>query len=93
MFTETMSEHSKYYVDKWGNSTLVESYRSRGACESDASVRPGESHEHGTVFWTCEEHVETYEEWVYNPGPTHFVQYLTFKDGCLKIIRLGGYGG
>ena len=38
-----------------------------------------------------EELVEV-EEWVYNFGSLQFVRYLTFENGILVNIELGGYG-
>lgn len=32
------------------------------------------------------------EQWTYNPGPTQFVRYLTFREGTLVEIEEGGYG-
>lgn len=32
------------------------------------------------------------EEWVYNLGSLQFVRYLTFENGILVNIELGGYG-
>jgi len=32
------------------------------------------------------------EEWVYNWGSLQFVRYLTFENGILVHIELGGYG-
>lgn len=32
------------------------------------------------------------EEWVYDFGPSRFVQYLTFEGGRLIAIRAGEYG-
>ena len=34
----------------------------------------------------------TYEEWIYNLGPTHFIQFLTFKNGKLVKTAQGSYG-
>jgi hypothetical protein len=38
-----------------------------------------------------EEFVEI-EEWIYNPGPTKFIRYLTFENGILVDIETGDYG-
>jgi len=38
-----------------------------------------------------EEFVEI-EEWIYNPGPTRFIRYLTFENGILVDIETGDYG-
>jgi hypothetical protein len=32
------------------------------------------------------------EQWIYNFGPTEFVYYLTFVNGTLEQIEVGGYG-
>jgi len=32
------------------------------------------------------------EQWIYNFGPTEFVYYLTFVNGELERIEVGGYG-
>jgi hypothetical protein len=32
------------------------------------------------------------EVWIYNFGPNTFVRYLTFVDGRLRRIQVGGYG-
>jgi hypothetical protein len=32
------------------------------------------------------------EQWIYNFGPTEFVYYLTFANGTLERIEVGGYG-
>jgi len=32
------------------------------------------------------------ERWIYNFGPTEFVYYLTFVNGELERIEVGGYG-
>jgi hypothetical protein len=32
------------------------------------------------------------EEWIYNLGSLQFVRYLTFENGILVNIELGGYG-
>jgi len=32
------------------------------------------------------------EQWIYNFGPTEFVYYLTFVNGTLERIEVGGYG-
>ncbi len=34
----------------------------------------------------------TIEEWTYNLGPNRFVRILTFRNGKLTDIRIGGYG-
>jgi hypothetical protein len=30
--------------------------------------------------------------WFYNFGPTEFVYYVTFTDGVVERIQMGGYG-
>jgi flagellar basal body-associated protein FliL len=32
------------------------------------------------------------EQWIYNFGPSEFVYYLTFVNGTLERIEVGGYG-
>ncbi|MHB8109886.1 MAG: DUF2845 domain-containing protein [Syntrophorhabdaceae bacterium] len=32
------------------------------------------------------------EEWTYNLGPSRFMYYLTFENGFLSRIDIGGYG-
>jgi hypothetical protein len=32
------------------------------------------------------------DEWVYNPGPSSFMTYLTFTNGVLTNIKSGEYG-
>jgi hypothetical protein len=38
-----------------------------------------------------EDYVEI-EEWIYNPGPTGLLRFLTFENGRLIHIEFGGYG-
>ncbi|UCF89975.1 MAG: DUF2845 domain-containing protein [Desulfobacterales bacterium] len=33
-----------------------------------------------------------FEQWTYNFGPTEFFYYLTFAEGSLEKIEVGGYG-
>src|SRR6185369_11114217 len=39
--------------------------------------------------WRCRYTTRQVEEWVYNPGTTQFLRYLTFVDGRLANITFG----
>jgi hypothetical protein len=34
----------------------------------------------------------TFEEWVYNFGPSKFIRILRFRNGLLSEVKTGGYG-
>lgn len=57
-----------------------------GASQFDVREKCGEptSIELGSGYGT--------EQWIYNFGPTEFVYYLTFANGELERIEVGGYG-
>jgi hypothetical protein len=51
---------------------------------------PGTFHEYGDAFRVRVR--VTVEEWVYNHGPSRFIDYVRIENGRVRSIRSGGYG-
>ena len=62
----------------------------REACGEPLCIRRPETVfvRKGGIYWP----MAADEEWVYNFGPTHFVQFIRFYQGKVVFVQSGGYG-
>ena len=75
-----------FVLHKCGEPSNVEERTERLA--TNFRSRYPENHE-GYNYIVKENQIEV---WTYNPGPTQFIRYLTFRNGKLVDIKTGGYG-
>ncbi len=94
LFTQEGLSCGDHYrmLDYYFNTGIVRSYTEKGITITRNILNPSYSTGDGIFEWRCVRKTIDIERYLYNPGSTGFLRFLTFENGVLVKIDSGERG-